>query len=120
MSMAESASDQGLKWELTDLYSGFDDPAVFADFDQSFEKAQRFHERLKDREVSHLSPSEFITALKEYESILEKGVKPYLYASLLFSEDSQNPAYKSLLQKGKERWNELENTHLIIRLALTR
>ena len=117
---AEQTDDKGLIWDLRDLYSGSNDPAIFSDFDQSLQKAQHFEERFKGKEISNLNPPEFLKVLKEYEAIMEEGLKPYLYANLLFAEDTQNEEYKSLLQKGKEHWNELETRLLFFRLALTR
>ena len=84
------------------------------------EGARDFQTRYQGKEIPLLNPPEFLLALKQYEAILEEGLKPFLYGSLLFSEDTQNPEYKSLLQKGKEHWNELENLLLFFRLALTR
>jgi oligoendopeptidase F len=120
MSAAESPSDPGWKWDLSDLYPTPQDPAFFSDLDRSLEKAKAFQERCRNAEIAALSPLDFLQVLKEYESILEESLKPYLYASLLFAEDSQKMEYKSLLQKGKEHWNEVENQLLFFRLALTR
>jgi len=116
----ERPIEQELRWDLSDLYPGPQAPAISSDLDGSLQKAKQFQERYKNEEINALRPSEFLQALKEYESIMEEGLKPFLYASLLFAEDSQNTEYKSLLQKGKERWNELENQVLFFRLALTR
>jgi oligoendopeptidase F len=74
----------------------------------------------KETDLSSLAAREFLRALKEYESIQEEGLKPLLFASLLFSEDSQNQIYKGLLQRSKELWSELENHLLFFRLALMR
>ena len=82
------------------------------------EKAKQFQSAYQGTDLSALPPPAFFQALKEYESIQEEGVKPYLYASLLFSEDSQSNENRTLLQKAKEQWNELENQILFFRLAL--
>ena len=118
MSTAEPTSDPALRWDLGDLYPGPQAPAISYDWDRSLEKAKAFQDRFKEEEIAALEPVEFFQALKEYEAILEEGLKPYLYASLLFAEDSQNTEYKSLLQKGKEFWNDLENRLLFFSLGL--
>jgi len=106
-------------WNLTSLYASPDDPAVSRDLEESLKAARGFQAEYQGKEIASLDPPEFLRALIKYEAILEEGLKPFLYGSLLFSEDSQNPRYKSLLQKGKEGWNELENQVLFFRLALT-
>jgi len=109
---------QSVTWDLADLYPTPGDPAWADDLNRGVERARRFQASYKGIDLSLLSPAAFFQALKEYESIQEEGVKPFLYASLLFSEDSQNTEYKTLLQKAKEQWNELENHLLFFRLAL--
>ncbi len=105
-------------WDLTDLYQSPGGPAWTADLNLGMERARQFQDSYRGIDLSLLSPDAFFRALKEYESIQEEGVKPFLYASLLFSEDSQNNEYKTLLQKAKEQWNDLENQLLFFRLAL--
>lgn len=108
----------GIRWDLSGLYEGPGDPQFRRDLDESLERAKKFQEANKGRDIPDLSPGEFLRLLREYEQIQEEGVKPYLYASLLFSEDTQNDLHKSLLQQAKERWNDLENRLLFFRLAL--
>ena len=107
-----------LKWDLSDLYPSPDDPSFFQDLEKSRKRADEFQAAYKDLPISSLDPPDFLRALKEYESIQEEGVKPFLYASLLFAEDTQSNQYKSLMQRAKEQWNELENQLLFFRLAL--
>ena len=107
-----------LKWDLSDLYPSPDDPSFFQDLEKSRKRADEFQTVYKDLPISSLDPPDFLRALKEYESIQEEGAKPFLYASLLFAEDTQSNQYKSLMQRAKEQWNELENRLLFFRLAL--
>ena len=109
---------QSVTWDLTDLYQTPREPSWADDLNRGVERARQFQASFKGADLSLFSPGAFFQALKEYESIQEEGVKPFLYASLLFSEDSQNNEYKTLLQKAKEQWNELENQLLFFRLAL--
>jgi oligoendopeptidase F len=109
---------QSINWDLTDLYQTPGVPDWADDLHRGVERARQFQASYKGADLSLLSPDAFFQALKEYESIQEEGVKPFLYASLLFTEDSQNNEYKTLLQTAKEQWNELENQLLFFRLAL--
>lgn len=109
---------QNLKWDLSDLYQGPDDPRFFQDLERSRARAGEFQATYKGTSITNLNSPAFLRALKEYESIQEDGLKPFLYASLLFAEDTQNDRYKALMQGAKEQWSELENRLLFFRLAL--
>ncbi len=106
------------KWDLGDLYGGPEDTALGKDMEKSLKRAADFQAAYREISVADLDPPAFLRSLQEYESIMEEGVRPFLYASLLFSEDTQNSSYKALLQKTREKWNELENQLLFFRLAL--
>ncbi len=116
--MAPDIEGQSVTWDLTDLYQTSREPAWADDLNRGVERARQFQASFKGVDLSLFSPAAFFQALREYESIQEEGVKPFLFASLLFSQDSQNNEYKTLLQKAKEQWNELENQLLFFRLAL--
>jgi oligoendopeptidase F len=109
---------QDLKWDLSDLYQGPDDPHFLQDLERSRARAGEFQAAYKGISITSLKSPDFLRALKEYESIQEGGLKPFLYASLLFAEDTQNDRYKALMQGAKEHWSELENQLLFFRLAL--
>jgi oligoendopeptidase F len=116
--MDPNLEGQTTTWDLADLYPTPRDPAWTEDLKRGLDRARQFQASYKKTDLTRLSPADFLQALKEYESIQEEGVKPLLYASLLFSEDSQNREYQAMLQKAKEQWNEMENQLLFFRLAL--
>ncbi len=114
----EETGLQGPQWDLGDLYSGVEDPSIQEDLQKAVADSKAFQAAFKEKIISDLEASSFLQALQKYEAIQEEALKPFLYASLLFSEDSQNEAYKSLLQWSKEQWTESENHLLFFRLAL--
>lgn len=118
--MASPLADnaQGIRWNLGNLYSEPNDPAFLQDLDRSLKEAQGFQKKYKEVNLETLSPAGFYQALQEYESISENSLKPLLYASLLFAENTQNDLYKNLRQKALEKWNEVENLLLFFRLAI--
>ncbi|MCX5910113.1 MAG: M3 family metallopeptidase, partial [Deltaproteobacteria bacterium] len=118
MNSTEKAKPVEITWDLSDLYASPEDPAIAADWGHSTTWAKDFEARHKGHDIAALSPEIFLQAIQEYEVIQEEGLKPFLYASLLFSEDTQNQQYKTLMQRAKERWNELENQLLFFRLTL--
>ncbi len=114
----QTPADQIATWNLSDLYGGPDDPSWDSDLKKNLKRAREFRDVFHNSDLSALPPPELFQAVKEYENIQEEGLKPFLYASLLFSENSQNEVYKTLLQRAKEQWNELETRLLFFRLAL--
>lgn len=118
MALAPELNARGIKWNLCDLYLGPEDSSFREDMELSLARAQQFQNKYKKANIGTWPPTEFLLALKEYESILEAGLKPLLFASLLFAEDTQNDTYKNLRQKAQEKWNELENLLLFFRLAI--
>lgn len=118
MASQHTFNAQGIKWNLSDLYSEPNDPTILQDLDSSLRQAEDFQKKYKEVNLENLSPQDFFLALQEYESIIENGLKPLLYASLLFTEDTQNDFYKNLRQRALEKWNAVENILLFFRLAI--
>ena len=114
----EKDKTEGTTWDLSDLYQNPEDPSINQDLQRSLRRAKEFQALYQGQAIPSLEGPDFLWALKEYESILEEGLKPFLYASLLFSEDTQENQYKALRQRASEKWNELENHLLFFRLAL--
>ena len=95
--MDPNMEGQSFTWDLTDLYQSPTEASWTDDLIRGVERARQFQASYRGADFSLLIPAAFFQALKEYESIQEEGIKPFLYASLLFSEDSQNSEYKTLL-----------------------
>jgi oligoendopeptidase F len=87
-------------WDLSDLYSGLDDPAIQRDCDRLRERACSFEERYRGRiAASECTTALLRAALDEYEEILRDRAKPVAYSSLMFNADTRDPARGALLQK---------------------
>jgi oligoendopeptidase F len=118
MTSSVEAAPIAQRWDLSDLYSGPEDPAIHRDLARSLERAKGFKAAGAGRTLAALSAAALLDLLQAYENIQEEGLKPYLYASLLFAEDTQNDRFKTLLQKAKETWSEVENHILPFRLEI--
>ena len=100
-------------WDLSDLYSGVDDPGIKQDIDHLKERGKAFEERFKgtiaraDLDAVHLC-----TALDEYESLLRAEYRPQAFAMLLFSTNTQDPQRGALLQQTREFGSAMA-THLV-------
>lgn len=102
-----SSSAAGVRWNLCDLYSSLDDPAIERDLTHAQERAVTFEQKYRGRLRQGISPAELYEALAELESIYEQMDKPLGYAHLLHASDTQNPRHGALLQATQER-----NTHI--------
>lgn len=109
-----------ITWDLSDLYRDPQDPLIAQDWENALSRARAFQSFYREKNIAALAPVDFFQGLTDYERIQEDGIKPFLYASLRFSEDTQDQTNKALLQKARERWNEIENHLLFFRLALIR
>lgn len=108
-------------WDLSPLYSGADDPRWEADLNGAREMARTFRRDFRGRIASDRLNSELLVgALRRYEALQCQGLKPYLYAQLLFSADSQPPRHKALLARVREAWSAAAEEGLFFELEILR
>jgi len=84
------------EWDLSDLYSGQDDPAIEADRRSATQLVEAFVEAYQGR-VAELTASDLCRAFEELAAITRASSKPEHYASLRFSvatdQDAERAAY---------------------------
>lgn len=80
-----------LKWDLSGLYAGFDDPAIARDEAAGRQLAQAFSTRWRGR-IAELSPAELAEALKELEQLYRAIQHPGWYASLRYAVATDDEA----------------------------
>jgi oligoendopeptidase F len=84
------------EWDLSDLYSGQDDPAIEVDRRSATQLVEAFVEAYQGR-VSVLNASELCRAFEDLAAITRASSKPEHYASLRFSvatdQDDERAAY---------------------------
>ncbi len=101
------------RWDLSDLYTGTDDPKITSDLATALKKAVQFETQYRGKiaaeETGAKGLCEMIRAL---ESIRERGDRTISYASLVFSADTNDPKNGALLQGVQEGLTEI-NKHLL-------
>ncbi len=90
-----------VRWDLSDLYASPTDPAIEAALGQALERARAFEAAYKGR-VGSLAPAEFATMMRELEEDEEGAAMPEVYAYLLHSQNTQDPAAGRLLARVRE------------------
>ena len=101
MARAVSTGAETVRWDLSDLYASPTDPAVETDLAQSLERAKAFEATYKAK-VATLDPEPFAAMMRELEQNEEQAAKPEVYAYLLHSQNTQDPAAGRLLARVRE------------------
>ena len=100
-------------WNLSDLYTGPDDPALESDMAAAGRRTRDFETRFRGTiAVDGVAAAHLRAALDEYEALLTDQYKPQAYASLLYSTNTEDAARGALLQKTREFGSAL-GTHLV-------
>ena len=93
-------------WDLSDLYNSPDDPALQSDREQVLKDAEKFADNYRGR-IGELSAEEFLSALQEYEAIVESVRKIGSYSHLAWSVNTSDPALGKLVQEASELGSEI-------------
>jgi oligoendopeptidase F len=98
---AVSTGAATVRWDLSDLYASPTDPAVEADIARALERAKAFETKYKGK-VATLDPEPFAAMMGELEQNEEQAAKAEVYAYLLHSQNTQDPAAGRLLARVRE------------------
>ena len=108
--MATTASTdttaQGVRWDLSALFSSQQDPKIEATWQQCHARADLFVQAYKGK-VGSLDAAGLAVAIGEIESLTNEASKPSHFAGLLFAADTSDPANGAFLQDQTERSSEL-------------
>jgi oligoendopeptidase F len=108
-----------VRWDLSSLFSGIDDPGIEEAWERAMQAAERFAEKYRGTiDSPGLTASWLADSLKEAEALSNGIAKPIGYASLLFSTDTGDPKVGAFMQKQRERGTELSVKLLFYELEL--
>jgi len=102
--MAQALAATGaekVRWDLTDLFKGPDDPGIEVSLARELERAKSFEARYRGK-VATLDPGEFAAMMRELAEYEESAVRPEVYAYMLHSQDTQDHAAGRLLARVRE------------------
>ena len=92
------------QWDLSDLFSGPDDPRLFSTLKQARQDAETFATTYRGQ-ITHLAENDavgFAQAFQDYEAISQNVTKPISFANLRFSADS-SPENGAFFQSIREK-----------------
>jgi oligoendopeptidase F len=113
--MQQGGPAAGVRWDLSDLYAGPDDPQIDADLDAGLTAARAFAARWRGR-VAALGAAELAAAVDALEALQERIARAGAYAQLLFAADTATPRHGALLQHVQERATAIHNELLFFEL----
>ena len=90
-----------VRWDLSDLFASPTDPAIETTLTSALERAIAFESKYRGR-VASLEPGEFAAMMRELEEDEIAAAMPEVYAYLLHSQNTQNPAAGRLLARVRE------------------
>src|SRR5512143_560182 len=111
----EATGAEHVIWNLADLYSGSDDPALARDLEKANLDADGFAERYRGR-VASLTAAELAEALQEAEALNDLIGRLGSFASLQWATDTGNATYGALLQRMREAGSLLQQKKLLCEL----
>jgi oligoendopeptidase F len=115
------STDPNLSWDLSPIYQTADDPRWQQDLTAARERAKAFRRDFRGRlDSERLSPDLLLAALRAYEELQRLGLRPYLYAHLLFAADSTPDRHKVLLTSARESWSAVTEETLFFELEVLR
>lgn len=98
-----AAAQTPVRWDLSALFSGMDDPKIESAWSSLTAEAAEFDRNYRGKiNSSDLSPSILLKAIQDAEQLTTNASKPIAYASLLFAASTSDPAVGAFLAKQME------------------
>ena len=102
--MAQAVKTTGaesVRWNLAELFEAPTDPTIEKDLAAALEEAKAFETKYKGK-IATQSPEEFAAMMAELEEHEEKVSRSQMYAHLLHSQNTADPAAGRLLARSNE------------------
>lgn len=119
MSATNDIAPPQVRWDLSALFSGMDDPKIEATWQTAMERADAFAATYRGKiDSPELDAATLATAIADIEALYNEVAKPMSYANLIFSTDSGDPKVGAFMQKQREKGTELSVKTLFFELEL--
>jgi oligoendopeptidase F len=108
---------EDVAWNLGDLYTGIDDPQMDADIDACDAEAATLSAEYRGR-VAALNAAQLATLIARYEALGDRAGRVGAFASLNWTQNTEDPARGALLQRVTERGSRLSQQLVFLELEL--
>ena len=112
---AQKTGAEEVLFDLSDLYSGPDDPKIESDLGESLKAAEAFRDRYHGK-FGKLEAKELAEAVAELERIYSIVSRAGIFAYLRFATDTADPARGALVQSIREKSAKLQTDLLFAEL----
>jgi oligoendopeptidase F len=118
MTVIDATGAQGVRWDLSDLFAGPDDPAWAGELEGALADAAAFESRYRGTiDVPGGPPPEHLReALVAYEAVHTRSALAQSFARLLYAADSSSPVHRELVARTDQFATELRNRLLFFDL----
>src|SRR5262249_23244571 len=99
--VATTTGAEHVPWRLDQLYHSPDDPEIERVLTEALDFAKEFEQTYRGR-IANLGPAEFAAMMGTLEGHYISSAKPGLYAHLLHSLDTRDPAAGRLVARNRE------------------
>ncbi|HSI71694.1 MAG TPA: M3 family oligoendopeptidase [Fimbriimonas sp.] len=118
MSTAELAPPS-VRWDLSTLFSGMDDPQIEHVWAEAMQKADDFADKYRGKiDSPSLNATTLANSISELEALSNEIAKPMSFAHLMFAVNSSDPKIGAFMQKQREKGTELSVKLLFFELEL--
>ncbi len=108
---------EDVAWDLTDLYAGMDDPQLLADLDAADAEVTALDTAYRGR-IAGLDAAAAAELIGRYEAIVERMGRAGAFASLHWTQNTEDPARGALMQRVNERGARLNQKLVFVALEL--
>jgi oligoendopeptidase F len=105
--VAESAYPQ-VRWDLSALFSGIEDPKIEATIQRVSEGSDAFASRYRGKIDANVDAAVLATAIREIEELSNELSKPVNFASLVFSTNTGDSKFGAFLQRMQEASSDIQ------------
>ncbi len=111
------SSAKGIEWNFAGLYQSLDDPRIKQDMEKAVKRAEAYEAKYRPILKRGMAPTQLREALEELEAITRDVRKPYYYAHLKFSQNTQSKEAGALKQAVAELYVKAERPLIFVELA---
>ncbi|MDQ2985991.1 MAG: M3 family oligoendopeptidase [Armatimonadota bacterium] len=116
---AASIETCDVRWDLSDLFSGTDDPRIDQSIEESAKRADAFAEDYRGKiDSADLTAATLKAAILELEDLVSHMSRPIQYANLMFAADTSDPKLGAFMQRMMEAASDIQIKLLFFELEL--